>query len=55
MRKIKNDSAQFKVNFPKQPQPNQNATKNKNKLTKDRQELINKIAADGFKDFENRI
>ena len=38
----------------KQPQPNQIATKSKNKkLTKDRQEFLVHLAASGFKDFLN--
>ena len=45
MRKIKNYSVRFvpQQHVPK-PKPN-----NQNKLTKDRQEFLNKIAASGFK------
>ena len=49
MRKIKNYSVRF---VPKQQSPQtKNQTKsNSKKLTKDRQEFINKITASGFKE-----
>ena len=48
MRKIKNYSVQFKIISAEQPQSKNN---NNKKLTKDRQEFLQTIAASGFKTF----
>ena len=53
MKKINTYSAQFKVIYPKD-HSKRNNTKgipNEKKLSKDRQEFINNIAASGFKHF----
>ena len=63
MKKINTYSTQFKIMQPQQnhaeactashsnPNPNPPKT-NKQKLTKDRQEIINNISASGFKPFQ---
>ena len=59
MKKINNYSAQYKIiqSHRNNPNPrsfankNPNKNPNKKKLTKDRQEFINNIAASGFKQF----
>ena len=62
MKKIITYSAQYKIipqNFTEQPTQNQNqnhtkktAKPHKKKLSKDRQQFINKISASGFKHFQ---
>ena len=53
MKKINTYSAHFKIISPKdQPKNNKtNGILNEKKLSKDRQEFINNIAASGFKQF----
>ena len=53
MKKINTYSAQFKVIYPKGHSKNNNTNgiPNEKKLSKDRQEFINNIAASGFKHF----
>ena len=48
MRKIKNYSVQFKIISAEQPK------NNNKKLTKDRQEFLQKISASGFKNFSKK-
>ena len=51
MKKINTYSAQFKIIYPKDQPKNTNGTPNEKKLSKDRQEFIDNIAASVFKHF----